>query len=107
MASFDELATVAASTKRAGTIVSGLEQAAAAVVASLKCLPLDAVTPDVALGIEGLGWQEILQTTVKGNLDIVEGDLLVVGSTEYPIRAVADYTWKSDVFQVLYLEDKK
>jgi len=110
MASFAELASVTASTKRCGTIpVSGLEPTFATEIVTLKCLPLDPIAPEVALGIEGLGWQEILQTAVEGGLDIVEGDLLVVGITEYPIRAVADWTWPPDGtdYLILYLEDKK
>lgn len=110
MSSFDRLATTTASTKRGGGIgVDGLEIDPSTQIASLKCLPLDSVSPEVSLGIEGLGWSEILQTTVDGSLDIVEGDLLVVASVEYPIRAVADYEWSptGKVFRVLYLEDKK
>lgn len=107
MASFDKLATVTASTKRGGGVTNGLENAYAEEIASLECLPLDPVDPNVALGIEGLGWQEILQTAVQGGLDIVEGDLLVVSSTEYPIRAVADWTWRGSEYKMLFLEDKK
>jgi len=106
MSSFAKLASVTASTRRGGGIaVSGLELSVTTPIASLKCLPLDPLSPEVSLGIEGLGWMETLQTTVDGGLDIKEGDLLVVDSTEYPIRAVADYTDPS--FKVLYLEDKK
>jgi len=101
------MAVVSASTKRGGGVTGGLENAYSEEIASLECLPLDPVDPNVSLGIEGLGWHELLQTAVDAGLDIVEGDLLVVGSTEYPIRAVADWTWKGSDYRVLYLEDKK
>lgn len=109
MASFAELASVTASTKRSGGIASGLEASYAENIASLKCLPLDPVDADVAQGIEGLSFREILQTTVEGGLDIKEGDLLVVGATEYPIRLVKDWHWPPDNtdYRILYLEDKK
>jgi len=110
MASFDRLATVTASTKRGGGYdVNGLEVAYTENLASLACLPLDPIDPQVALGIEGLGWAEALQTAVEGGLDIIEGDLLVVAGTEYPIRAVADWTWPPSAkdYQILFLEDKK
>lgn len=109
MSSFAELASVIASTKRSGGIASGLESSYAESIASFKCLPLDPVSPEVAQGIEGLSFREILQTAVEGGLDIVEGDLLVVGSTEYPVRAVEDWTWPPDAtdYLMLYLEDKK
>lgn len=110
MASFAELASITASTKRRGSIPgSGLEPAYAEEIASLKCLPLDPVDAEVAQGIEGLSFREILQTSVEGGLDIVEGDLLVVGSTEYPVRVVKDWLWPPDAtdYLILYLEDKK
>jgi len=109
MSSFSKLASVTASTKRGGGVTDGLENAYAEEIASLKCLPLDPVDPNVSLGIEGLGWRELLQTAVEGGLDIVEGDLLVVGGTEYPIRAVADWNWppSGTDYMILYLEQAK
>lgn len=111
------MATVTASTKRGGGIgADGLEIAYTENLATLKCLPLDTVTPGttaslaaVAQGREGLSFREILQTTVEGGLDILEGDILVVGSTEYPIRAVAEWTWPPDAtdYLTLVLEDRK
>jgi len=109
MGSFEKLATVTASTKRSPGIVGGLEGAYAENIASLSCLPLDPVSPDLVLGIEGLAWYETLQTAVDGGLDIVEGDILVVGSESYPIRSVADWTWpvNGKDYVVLYLENRK
>ena len=109
MAAFDKLATVTASTKRGGVVVGGLEQAPTTVIASLSCLPLDAVDPEVAQGFEELGFREILQTAVQGSLDIVEGDILTVSGTDYPIRAVSDWYWRPDGtdYQILILEDTK
>lgn len=107
MASFDELASVDASTKRRGAIVDGLEPAYSEQIASLSCLPLDPVSPEIAMGIEGLSFREILQTAVEGGLNIVEGDLLVVGGTNYPIRAVEDWEWRGSMYKMLLLEDRK
>ena len=109
MSSFAKMATVTASTKRVGAIVGGLVPAPSAHIGSLKCLPLDPVSPEVAQGVEGLSFREILQTSVEASLDIVEGDILVVGSTEYPIRAVGDWYWPPDTttYRTLILEDKK
>lgn len=109
MTSFARMATVTASTKRVGAIVNGLEPAPTESIASLKCLPLDPVDPEVAQKMARLGFMEVLQTFVEGGLDIIEGDLLVVGGTEYPIRAVGDWYWgPSDAdFVRLLLEDIK
>ncbi len=109
MASFERLASVAASTKRSGGIVGGKEVGYVAHIESLACLPLDPVSPELAQGIEGLAWRELLQTMVDGGLDVREGDILVVGEDEYPIRAVADWTWPptAKAYRVLFLEERK
>jgi len=109
MASFAELASVTASTKRSGGITNGLETAYAVQIASLKCLPLDPVDPMLAQEFDGLTFRELLQTSVEGGLDIKENDLLVVGSKEYPIKAVSDWTWPPDAknYLVLILVDRK
>ena len=109
MASFAELASVTASTKRSSGIADGLESGYTEEIASLKCLPLDPVSPEVAQGVEGLSFRELLQTSVEGGLDILEGDILVVGSDEYPVRAVSEWTWPPDGtdYLVLLLEDAK
>ena len=107
MASFARLATTTASTKRSGGIVNGLEVGYTTNIASLKCLPLDPVDPELVQGEWGLAFYEVLQTTVEGSLDIVEGDVLVVATVEYPIRAVGDWDWHGVVFRRLILEKKK
>lgn len=107
MASFDQLATVTASTKRSGGIVNGLDTGYVENIATLKCFPLDPVNPELVLGIEGLAWYEALQTFTEGNLDIVEGDLLVVATVEYPIEAVAEWTWKGSEYKHLFVKELK
>jgi len=108
MASWDELASVTASTKRSGgTDADGLEIGYEENIASLSCLPLDPIDPEIAQGVEGLSFREILQTATQGDLDIKENDILVVGSDEYPIRAVAEWEWKGSEYKVLTLENRK
>ena len=107
MSSFARLATVTASTKRSSGITSGKEDGYTAEIATLQCLPLDPVDPNVTLGISGLAFHELLQTSAEGGLDIVEGDLLVVDAVEYPIRAVADWDWKGIDYVMLLVEDQK
>ena len=107
MASFARMATVTASTQRSSGVTSGLEGIYLEHIASLKCLPLDPVTPELMLGVEGLAFHEVLQTTVDGGLDIVEGDLLLISGTKYPIRSVAEWDWKGTDFLMLILEDPK
>lgn len=47
---------------------------------------------------------DILQTMIDGNHDVKEGDVLVVGSTEYPIRSVDDWYWRGSKYLVLLIE---
>ena len=92
--SFAKLATVTASTKRVGAIVDGLTPNPSVSIASLKCLPLDPVTPEVALMAGIAAFAEVLQTMVEGGLDILAGDQFIVGSTTYKVRAVGETTWR-------------
>lgn len=95
--SFALFATVTASTKRRPDASSGLIGDATTNLSSLSCTPLDPVDPELVQRIPGLsGREELLQTFVQSGLDIVEGDTLVVSSTDYPIRAVGDWYWPHD-----------
>ena len=108
-AGFARFATVTASTKRPPAIAGGKRGSPATNVESLSCTPLDPVDPELRerLGLETP--HELLQTFVEDGVDIKEGDLLVVGGTEYPVRAVADWNWPPDAadFVQLVLEDLK
>jgi|GEM_PF-2377943 len=91
-ASFSRLATVTASTKRA-TMVAGKKGAPMTYIASLKCTPLDPVSAEIQQRMQLKTPHEVLQSFVDGPLDIVEGDVLVVGTKEYPIKSVAEWTF--------------
>lgn len=105
MTSFSKLATVTASTKRLPAISGGKRGAAVTNLTGLACTPLDPVDPELRqrLGLESP--VSLLQTFVHGTNDIVEGDILVVSSVDYPIRSVADWTWQGSRFQHLVVED--
>ena len=104
---FDNMASVTASTKRPPAVSSGKRGAPVENVASLSCTPLDPVDPELRqrLGLDTP--HELLQTFVDDGVDIVEGDILVVSSTEYPIKAVGSWTWQSTSYVHLVLEDLK
>ena len=104
MSSFDRLATVTASTKRDGGITNGLEVGYAAKIATLSCSPLDPIDAEIAQRVDGLSFGESLQTFVQGDPDIKEGDLFVVDTVEYPVRAVAEWNWKGTDYLMIYLE---
>jgi hypothetical protein len=107
---FDLLAVVTASTKRRPDPVGGIVGDAVTNIDSLSCTPLDPVDPDLRDMIPGLsGKGELRQTLIEGGLDIKEGDILVVGSASYSIRAVGDWYWRPDEsdFVHLFLEEHK
>jgi len=111
MSSFARLASVTASTKRPPTVSGGKRGAAVTYVASLRCTPLDPVDPSTApelrLRTGTNAPSELLQTFVDAAVDVKEGDVLVVGTTEYPVRYVADWTWRHTTYRHLILEELK
>jgi hypothetical protein len=104
---FARQATVTASTKRSPGVSSGKRGAPATNIASLTCTPLDPVQPEIAFrqGLENPF--ELLETFVDGGLDIMEGDFLVVGSTEYAVKAAAEWAWRGSQYLRLLLEENK
>lgn len=105
--SFTLKATVTASTKRSPAVVNGKRGPAVEEIASLSCWPLDSVSAELAerVGLETP--HEVLHTFTEGNLDIVEGDILVVSSVEYPIKAVEEWEWLGSEYKLLLLEELK
>jgi hypothetical protein len=105
-ASFARLATVTASTKRA-TLSSGKRAAPAAYLTGVSCLPLDPVDQALQQRLQLDTPHEVLQTFVDAGLDILAGDILVVSSTEYPIKWVGEWTFGSSEYLHLVVEDLK
>lgn len=99
--------TVTASTKRSPALAGGKRGAPVAHLTSLRCTPLDPVDPELRQRVALNTPHELLQTFVAGALDVVEGDLLVVGAAEYPIRSCAEWAWGAGKFLHLVLEDLK
>lgn len=109
-ASFTRLASVTASTKRLPAVSSGKAGAPATQIASLACTPLTPVANASewreTLGIKTL--VNLLQTFTQGDLDIITGDVLVIGTKEYPVRFVNEYNFaRFDVRRQLIVEDLK
>ena len=101
--------TVTVSTKRA--VVTDLKRAAATTyLTGLYAAPLDPVDPGLKATLELNTPHELLQTTINGSPDILAGDILVVGSSEYPILSVAEHaavTSGSGAYVELIVEDLK
>lgn len=105
--SFALWTSVTASTKRNPAIASGKRGAAVTNISSLKCTQLDPVNPEIAERL-GLGTpHEALETFVDTDLDIIEGDFLIVGTKTYPIRSVAEWTWRGAEYLHLIIEELK
>jgi hypothetical protein len=109
--SFARLATVTASTKRSPDVANNKIGAPATNLTGISCTPLDPADPGLQSELQqrlALDTPlELLQTFVDADLDIKEGDTLVVGSAEYPIRAVAEWTWKGSEYLRLLVEQLK
>lgn len=108
-AAFKRGATVTANTKRSPRISGGKRGAMTTFLIGFRCWPLDSVQDQITMR-EAIGTpHEILETFVDGTLDIAEGDVLVVGEDEYPIRSVKE--WQGVIgfghYRHLFLEDLK
>lgn len=107
-ASFLKIATEQATTKRPPDISSGKRGAPAAnITAPFYCTPLDPVTSDMVTTEVIEAPEELLQTFCDGSLDIVEGDVLVIGSDEYPIKFVDDWDWMGEFMRRLFVGQRK
>lgn len=104
--SFGKVATVSCSTKRA-TMSDGKLQAPTEHLTSLSCTPLDPLSMDIQARMELSTPYEALQTFLDGSLDIEKGDVLVVGSEEYNVLAVHDWTWGGSEYLHLVIEELK
>ena len=102
-ASFQKLATVTSGTKRSPSVASGKRGVPVTNLSDLKCLPLDPLDPQIRMRLELDTPFEALQTMIEGGPDIKEGDVLTVGSSEYDIRSVADWTWRPAAANTLLL----
>ena len=106
-ATFARRLTVTASTKRLPVVSGGKRGAATTHLAQLKCTPLDPLTAEISQRVALNTPHETLQTFC-GSGDVREGDILVVGSSEYPIKAVEDWAdFRGVTFRVLVVEDLK
>lgn len=103
--SFSLLATVSCSTKRAPDLSGGKRGTPATNLSGLSCTPLDPVDPELRARLELDTPHTLLETFLEGTNDIETGDVLVVSSVEYPIRAVEDWTWRDTRYQRLILEN--
>ena len=106
-AGFRSAATVTASTKRSPAPSSGKRGVPTTWLSSLQCTPLDPVDPETRQRLAINTPHELLQTFVDAGLDIIEGDILVVDSEEYPIRSAAQWTWRGSEFVHLIIEELK
>lgn len=97
------MASVTCGTKRSPASVSGVRGDPATNLTGLKCLPLDPVSAELRVRLELDTPYELLQTMIEGGPDIKENDTLTVGSDEYVIRSVADWTWEPEETDTLLL----
>lgn len=108
-ASFRRLATVVASTRRPPAVADGKRGEAVTHLTELRCTPLDPA--DAAMRGQLVEREvvkagaKILQTMCESDLDIREGDILIVNGREYPIRSMGDWAWRGGDYKQLFVEE--
>jgi hypothetical protein len=98
-AAFAKMATVTGvSTRRSPAVSGGKRGEPVENLTGITCSPLDPADPGEEAQLQQQTGSKsplrLKQTYVDASLDIVEGDILVVGGTEYQIRAAAPWTWR-------------
>lgn len=102
--SSQRLMTVTASTKRAPANRSGVPVAH---LTNVKIMPIGPRSVDVSFSGALRINLEQAETYADAEYDIKRGDVLVVGSREYPIVEVDAYSWSaSETFLQIILDDK-
>jgi predicted transcriptional regulator len=100
--------TVTASTKRRPAVSSGKTGAATTYLASLMVAPLAPIDADLRQRLALETPHELQQSICDGTKDVKEGDVLVVSTVEYPIKACEDWgPIRGRSFKRLVLEDLK
>ncbi len=108
-ASFQNLATLTIGTKRPAKVTSstGLRGTPTTKLSSQKATPLYTVSPEIRQQLALNTPYVLLETFVEGNLDIIAGDVLTVGSSEYPIKSISIIPFRGDTRLRLIVEDQK
>lgn len=102
-----QLMSSTASTKR-NPAVSGSQRAAAvANLTGLRCTPLIPVSTDVLARIGTDAPYNLYECYVLGAQDIVEGDILTIGGTDYPVRWAQAWTGVGPLSSYVHLAVEK
>ena len=101
------MATTTASTKRNPAASGGKIAAPAAYLTGLAILPLMPVDAKTAERYQLRSPRESKQTFVSGSPDIVEGDRLVIGATEYAVEAVGEWAGADADYVQVFVEEIK
>ncbi len=111
---FYRQATVQASTKRSPALTGrGRKKTPEPYLDDIRVTPLDPAETqqarETAFRLRQVldSAMEFLETYTEATNDIVEGDVLVVEGTDYPVRDVATWKWRTTVYLRLLVEDVK
>ena len=106
--SFAKLASVTASTKRIPTIASGKIGARVVNVVSLKCTPIDPLSPNYE-DVDVLDAHvQLYVTYCESTTDIQQGDEFIVGSVSYTVKSAENWTFAGSTYlQVILTKYRK
>lgn len=103
---FDRMATKTGSIKRPPELDGDFKRGEAESVAgTFSCFPVDPLGAELATSVPFEKPEQARQTFVNNDVDIREGDILVVDGREYPVKYVDDYVWRSTVYRHVFLVD--
>lgn len=101
------MTTVEASTKRLPVVSGGKRGAAVTHLAKLQITPLEPVDAELRQRVDPLkAAHELHQAFADGAPDVRQGDILVVDSVEYPIRAAAAWSGRRPCVHLVVEEVK-
>ena len=105
---FQHMATDTATVKRPPALVSGKRSAPILIEdLTLAIFPLMPLDPQVRASIPLDTPHTLLQTFTEGsNINLQEGDLLVVDSVEYPIKRIASWPYDGYYYYDIIVEKR-
>lgn len=102
----DHLFTETFGTRRIGDTVAGLQPDPTPVLSGIACLPLYPVNMNIKISM-GVDPSVNLQAIITyGDIDIRQGDVLVIGSGLYNIKWVGPWNWRpGDYYYQVFVEE--
>ena len=104
MTSFESVAHVDAGTKRA-EFASGKRSKPTTNLTGLRVTEFFPISPEIQARLGTDAPQALLEAFIEGDYDIVRGDILAIGSVDYPIYALEKWPFAGTYRYRILVED--